>query len=170
VRVPGFLWERLADEGTLDFIGLNYYTRDFVHNAGFDLAGFLGNGCAKDHRLSIGARNQLGWEIYPEGLGQLLTEYARYGLPILISENGISTRRDTARWLFLYMHLWQIARSISLGVPILGYLHWSLLDNFEWAEGYAARFGLIEVDYKTQERRVRQSAIHYRELIRRNRL
>jgi beta-glucosidase len=170
LRVPGVIWEGLGSGRTLDFLGLNYYTRDFVRNAGFDLAGLLGSGSRIDHRMSIGQRNELGWEIYPEGMGRLLGEYGRYGLPVLISENGTSTWRDQSRWLFIYMHLWQVARGLSEGVPIVGYLYWSLLDNFEWAEGYKARFGLVEVDYATQQRRVRPSALHFREVIRRNRL
>ncbi len=170
LRVPGVIWERLGAGRTLDFIGLNYYTRDFVRNAGFNLAGLLGSGSQVDHRMSIGARNELGWEVYPEGMGKMLDQYGRYRLPILIAENGISTRRDESRWLFMYQHLWQVARGLGGGVPIVGYLYWSLLDNFEWAEGYKARFGLVEVNYETQQRLVRPSALHYREVIRRNRL
>jgi len=168
-RIPGVMWEKLSPGRTLDFIGLNYYTRDFVRNAGFDMAGLLGSGSVKDHHLSIGSRNSLGWEVYPEGLEQLLLEYRRYRLPIMVSENGTCTARDASRWPFIHMHLWHLARALSEGVNVIGYLYWSLLDNFEWAEGYKARFGLVEVDYATQERRVRPSALYFREVIRRNR-
>jgi beta-glucosidase len=68
------------------------------------------------------------------------------------------------------MHLWQVARAIADGVKVAGYMHWSLLDNYEWADGYSARFGLIGVDYETQERIVRESARKYANIIARNEL
>ena len=170
LRVPGLFWERLPIARTLDFIGVNYYTRDFVRNTGYNLAGLVGDFAARDHRQQRGKMNDLGWEVYPEGLAQFLREYARYKLPILITENGIPTQRDDDRWVFLFMHLWQVARAIADGVDCVGYLHWSLLDNFEWADGYKARFGLIEVDFETQQRKIRPSAWRYSEIIRRNEL
>ena len=103
-------------------------------------------------------RNSLGWEIFPEGIYQCLKQLARTGLPILVTENGICTSDDGQRAQFVHDHLAQIGRAMSEGVPVLGYLHWSLLDNYEWHEGFAPRFGLVEVDYPTQERRVRSSA------------
>lgn len=170
LRVPGLFWEALPTGRTLDFIGVNYYTRDFVRNTGFGLAGFVGDLAERDHRQQRGKLNDLGWEVYPEGLAQFLREYRRYDLPILITENGIPTRNDDDRWVFLFMHLWQVARAIADGVPVVGYMHWSLLDNFEWADGYGARFGLIEVDFATQERRIRPSAWRYSHIIRHNEL
>jgi len=171
LRVPGLFWERLPIARTLDFIGVNYYTRDFVRNSGYNLAGLVGDAeAAGDHRQQRGKLNDLGWEVYPEGLAQFLREYSRYKIPILITENGIPTQRDDDRWVFLFMHLWQVARAIADGVDCVGYLHWSLIDNFEWADGYKARFGLIEVDFATQERRIRPSAWRYAEIIRRNEL
>ena len=170
LRVPGLFWENLPIKRTVDFIGVNYYTRDFVRNSGYNLAGLVGDFAERDHRQQRGKLNDLGWEVYPEGLAQFLREFSRYKLPILITENGIPTRNDDDRWVFLFMHLWQVARAIADGVNCVGYLHWSLLDNYEWADGYAARFGLIEVDYATQERRIRPSAWRYAEIIRRNEL
>ena len=170
LRVPGLFWERLPQRGTLDFVGLNYYTRDFVRNGGFDLPGLLGNACKLDHHLQVGKRSSLGWEVYPEGLARFLHAYRRYRLPILITENGISTSDDEDRWMFLVLHLWQVAREISAGVPVTGYLYWSLLDNFEWASGYDARFGLVEVDYATQRRTVRESARRLARIIESNQL
>jgi len=170
LRVPGLFWERLPMRRTLDFVGLNYYTRDFVRNGGFDLPGLLGNACKLDHHLQVGKRSSLGWEVYPEGLGYFLRAYRRYRLPILITENGIATANDEDRWMFLVLHLWQVARAISARVPVVGYLYWSLLDNFEWASGYDARFGLVEVDYATQRRTVRDSARRLAAIIARNQL
>lgn len=170
LRVPGLFWERLPQAQTLDFIGLNYYTRDFVKNTGFSLPGLLGDLCTLEHHGSIGKRNELGWEIYPEGMAHFLMTYQRYKKPILITENGLPTNRDDDRWTFLFLHLWQIARAINDGAPIVGYLHWSLLDNYEWADGFKARFGLIGVDYATRERTVRDSARKLADVIRRNEL
>ena len=170
LRVPGLFWERLPAGRTLDFVGMNYYTRDFVHNTGLDLPGWMGGSCGLDHRQQVGKLNDLGWEVYPEGLAQFLREYSRFRLPILITVNGVPARDDDDRWTFLFMHLWQVARAIADGVNVVGYLHWSLLDNYEWADGYGARFGLIEVDYATQERRIRPSAHKYAQIIRRNEL
>jgi beta-glucosidase len=170
LRVPGLFWERLPSGNTLDFIGLNYYTRDVVRNNGLDLRGLLGGTCPIDQHQYIGKRTSLGWEIYPEGLGEFLARLGRHRIPILITENGVSTARDGDRWFFLVLHLWQVARAISRGTPVIGYLVWSLLDNYEWANGYAARFGLVGVDYATQKRHVRESAWRLADVIRRNEL
>ena len=158
LRVPGLFWERLPQARTLDFIGLNYYTRDFVHNTGIHLPGLLGEVCTLEHHRNVGKRNDLGWEVYPEGLGHFLRSYSRFKLPILITENGVPAAQDEDRWSFINLHLWQVARAINDGVPVAGYLYWSLLDNFEWADGYQARFGLVGIDFATQERTVRGSA------------
>jgi beta-glucosidase len=169
-RVPGLLWEKLPRTRTLDFLGVNYYTRDFVHNTGLNLPGIVGGACGRDHGHLMGKRNRLGWEVYPEGLGTMMEEYHRYRLPILITENGIAATSDADRWAFIYLHLWQTVRAIGSGVPVIGYVYWSLIDNFEWAEGFAPRFGLVEVDYSTQERRVRPSARMFQAVIKRGQL
>jgi beta-glucosidase len=170
LRVPGLFWERLPMGRTLDFIGINYYTRDFVRNTGYSLPGLVGERATRDHRQQVGKLNDLGWEVYPEGLAQYLREFATLKLPILITENGVPAVEDDDRWTFLFMHLWQVARAIADGVNVVGYLHWSLLDNYEWADGYNARFGLIEVDFATQQRRIRPSAWKYAHIIRSNAL
>jgi beta-glucosidase len=171
LAVPGLFFERLPQARTLDFVGLNFYTRDFVKNTGLDVPGLVGNLCTLEHHHKIGKRTSLGWEIYPEGLAAFLRTYARFKLPILITENGIATDRDEDRWVFLLLHLWQVARALSNGVPVAGYLYWSLLDNYEWADGYdGARFGLIGVDFATQERTVRPSAWKLAEVIARGEL
>jgi beta-glucosidase len=166
LRVPGLFWERLPAGRTLDFIGLNYYTRDFVHNTGLDIPGLVGGTCPLDHHEHIGKRNALGWEVYPEGLAHFLKIFNRYHLPVLITENGVPAASDEDRWTFIYMHLWQVARAIDEGVNVVGYLYWSLLDNYEWADGYRAKFGLIGVDFATQKRTVRHSARLFAHVIR----
>jgi beta-glucosidase len=106
-------------------------------------------------------KNSLGWDIYPEGLYQLLLRLKKYRLPIIITENGICTSDDTLRWDYIYNHLKNIYLAMEKGVNVTGYLYWSLLDNFEWDKGFSPRFGLIEINYATYKRHVRQSAIKF---------
>jgi len=153
----------LCRRRTHDFFGLNYYTRD---KARFSRAhaheGFLAR------TVPPGAEvNDLGWEIYPEGLGRLLDAWGpRAGVPLYITENGIADADDDQRPRFLVRHLAEVARAAARGVDVRGYMHWSLMDNFEWAEGYAPRFGLVRVDYATQERQPRPSAELYARIAR----
>ncbi len=144
-----------------DWLGVNYYTRDLVRGVPNPGALFL------DRRVPPGAPvNDLGWEIYPEGLGQVLRALAPLGKPLYVTENGIADARDTKRAAFLEAHLREVAGALRDGVDVRGYLHWSLMDNFEWAEGYAPRFGLYAVDYATQARTLRPSGRRYADIIR----
>ncbi|MCU0650716.1 MAG: family 1 glycosylhydrolase [Candidatus Omnitrophica bacterium] len=88
----------------------------------------------------------------------MLTALIRYKLPIFILENGICTDDDAQRWEFIRGHLSMVHKAIENGAKVIGYTYWSLLDNFEWDKGFVPRFGLIEVDYRTQARTVRESA------------
>lgn len=156
--------EKIHDGGAWEFLGINYYSRTLI---GFDLFApqtlfikALPNG-------KPGApQNDLGWEIYPEGLTQILKNlYHRYRVPIRITENGIASVDDTKRVDFLQSHLRATQEAIESGVPVQGYYHWSFMDNFEWAEGYAPRFGLVEVDYTNQKRTLKPSARYYGRII-----
>jgi beta-glucosidase len=155
---------RVAEaRGTQDFLGVNYYTRDVVR---FSPARarelFIKREVAPDAEVS-----DLGWEIYPAGLGELLRVWARRtGLPIYVTENGVADARDDRRPRFITRHLGEIARALAEGVDVRGYFHWSLLDNFEWADGYEPRFGLVAVDYATQTRTPRPSAAEYARIAR----
>lgn len=166
--VPGFSFMRLPAKRTLDFIGLNYYTRDFVHYAGLSTTGIFGNICTLKHHADSGKRNFLKWEIYPEGIHSALMDYSRFKLPILITENGICTNDDGERESFIKEHLREVVVAIHGGVNIIGYIYWSLIDNFEWVEGFGPRFGLVEVDYKTQKRTIRPSARSFSGIIYKN--
>lgn len=145
-----------------DFFGINYYTRDMIRLA-LSPGSLFGT-----QELAPGAEtNELGWELYPEGLSRLMHRYwERYGLPILITENGTCDARDAIRPRYLVNHLEAVARAIEAGVNVEGYFHWSLMDNFEWVEGLSARFGLYEVNYDTQERTLRDSGKLYAEIAR----
>ncbi len=147
---------KLSAAKTLDFIGVNYYTRSLVDVRGLSLKHFL---------LDIGTdtknalkKNSLGWDIYPDGLYQLLLKLKKYNLPVIITENGVCTGDDKARWDFIAEHLKSVYRAIQEGVKITGYLYWSLTDNFEWDKGFSPRFGLMNIDYKTYARGIRDSA------------
>ena len=152
--------------GTHDFIGLNYYTRDMTRfNVLKPQLLFVENLVHPD-----GAVNDLGWEIYPEGLYRLLMRLKKYDKPIYITENGIPAVDDSKRMAYLRDHLIQTHKAMSDGADVRGYLHWTLLDNFEWAEGLTPRFGLIAMDYETQQRTPRPSAGVYAKIASENRL
>lgn len=156
---PGIFFEKLPARRTLDFLGINYYSRDFVRFSGWRGMSQFGAICSKDHHAALVQEvNDLGWEIYPAGLFHVISGFRALGLPILITENGVCTKDDRQRERFIEGHLVEMERARKQGVPIFGYFYWSLVDNFEWAEGFRPRFGIVEVDYATQERRVRPSA------------
>jgi len=151
--------ERLIHAQALDFIGVNYYSRSLVETRGWRLSNLLLDVCNKNH--SQLKKNSLGWDIYPQGLYNLLLELKRYNLPIFILENGICTDDDNLRWNFIAEHLENIHLAMAQGLKVLGYLYWSLIDNFEWDKGFAPRFGLVEIDYHTYKRSVRESAMRF---------
>ena len=137
-----------------DFIGINYY---FHHRIDW---GFNKN---KNEEVS-----DLGWEIYPHGLYEVLITATRmYKKPIYILENGIADAEDHKRARFIRDHVAQTKKALRHGVDVRGYFYWSLTDNFEWSHGFGPRFGLIEIDYDTMQRRIRGSALVYKEIIER---
>jgi len=148
--------ERLKRSNALDFIGINYYTRMLVDAKSWGLRSLLLD--THEGKDSGVKKNSLGWDIYPQGLYDLLLSLKRFKLPLMILENGICTADDNLRWDFIRQHLKKLHLAMDAGVDILGYIYWSLLDNYEWDKGFAPRFGLIEVDYKTYTRRIRESA------------
>lgn len=151
----GFLDKAILHK-TLDFIGVNYYSRQLVEVKRWGINNLAADVCEKGHHPV--KKNSLGWDIYPEGLYQLLLKLKKYRLPIIITENGICTQDDGLRWDYICNHLKNIYFAIEKGVPVTGYLYWSLMDNFEWDKGFGPRFGLIDIDYNTYKRTVRESA------------
>ena len=134
----------------LDFIAINYYTRTTVSG--------LGDGTKAD-----AFKNDLGWEIYPEGLIRLAEWlYQLLNRPIYITENGTCDNSDTFRSKYIYEHLKAITES---DLPIIRYYHWCFCDNFEWLEGESSRFGIVHIDYETQERTIKQSGEFYSKMI-----
>jgi len=136
------------------FFGVNYYSR--VHLRFRGLPGAVGEFFYRDPRGR--GLTDMGWEIHPEGLDRVLRDAAKTGLPIIVTENGIATGNDRHRRTFLHEHALIVGHYLDAGMPIEGYFYWSLLDNFEWLEGFRPRFGLFEVDYATFARRRRPSA------------
>jgi beta-glucosidase len=148
--------ERLLRYKSLDFIGLNYYSRSKVDVKRWGIKNLVFDVCESNHNPV--KKNSLGWDIYPQGLYELLIKLSRYKLPVFILENGICTEDDTLRWEFIKGHLEKLLLAVADGAKVIGYIYWALMDNFEWDKGFAPRFGLIEVDYNTYQRRVRESA------------
>ena len=159
-KIFRYLWNQcLLDriKNQLDFIGLNYY---FHNKIGFPAKIMSGNKVVSD----------LGWEIFPAGIYHTIIELKKYKLPIYITENGVADAKDKLRRDFVKDHLYWTWRAISDGADVRGYFHWSLIDNFEWEKGFGPRFGLVEVDYQTMERRVRPSGYYYSQVCRNNQL
>jgi len=152
----------------MDYLGVNYYMRSVVSASGqaFD---------AKARGLPV---SDMGWEIYPRGLTDLLTLLHRDypGMPpIYVTENGGAFKdanwqggrvQDDDRLAFLRDHITAMADAMDHGVPMAGYMVWSLMDNFEWSSGYLKRFGIVHVDYATQARTLKASAEWYRDFLR----
>jgi len=148
---------------THDFLGLNYYfrvslkrTRGSLHVIQDDISG-------QGRETS-----DIGWEIYPRGLFDVLMDFRDYKLPIYITENGIATSNDDRRQRFIVAHLNEVYHAIKGGTDIRGYFHWSLLDNFEWHLGYAPKFGLIGVNRSTLKRTLKFSGKLYGEIAKEN--
>ncbi|MBI2446597.1 MAG: glycoside hydrolase family 1 protein [Parcubacteria group bacterium] len=146
-------------KGKEDFVGLNYYYLDviqFVFGGGrFGIA---------DVKNPNHWKSDMGWEIFPEGIYHVLKDLKKYNKPIYITENGIADTRDENRVKFIEEHLRWTVKAIQEGVDVRGYFYWSLLDNFEWDKGFWPRFGLVEIDYKTLERKPRLSSMVYAEI------
>jgi beta-glucosidase len=155
----------------LDFLGVNYYARGVVRS---NVVPEAEN--APRTVFPNPERTEMGWEVYPEGLYEMLGRlHFDYRFPALyVTENGAAYPDqigpegqvdDPLRVVFLKEHLAAAARAIAAGVPLRGYFAWSLMDNFEWAHGYSKRFGLMYVDYSTQRRVLKTSAHWYRQVI-----
>jgi Beta-glucosidase/6-phospho-beta-glucosidase/beta-galactosidase len=133
-----------------DYIAINYYTRSTVSGL-------------KDGVRKAAPINDLGWEIYPNGLVECARQlYDLCPMPIYITENGTCDNKDAFRSRYIYEHLKAITES---DLPIERYYHWCFTDNFEWAEGESARFGIVHVNYETQERTVKKSGYFFKKLI-----
>lgn len=155
--------EELLRKKSLDYIGINYYGRNLIDARSWKIRSLLMDTCCYNHHPL--RKNSLGWDIYPQGLYKLLTALKKYNLPVLITENGICTEDDDLRWDYIREHLEEINKAMEQGARIIGYIYWSLIDNFEWDKGFDPRFGLVHVDYQTQKRTIKTSAKKLAEVI-----
>jgi beta-glucosidase len=143
-------WGNIERGRYYDFIGVNYYTRTAVS--------FLKNGFFPKKPV-----NDLGWEIYPQGIVECARMmYEKYHAPIYITENGTCDKNDTFRSRYIFDHLKSLVDS---GLPVERYYHWTFLDNFEWAEGECAPFGIVSLNFETQERAVKRSGRFFTQII-----
>ncbi|MCW5612044.1 MAG: beta-glucosidase [Rubrivivax sp.] len=149
---------------TMDFLGINYYTRGVVSASG-----------AWDVHASGKPLTDMGWEIVPEGLTELLQRMHRDWTlpPLYVMENGAAFQdrledgrvHDRERSDYIAAHIGAVGDALAAGVPMAGYMVWSLMDNFEWSSGYAKRFGIVHVDYETLARTPKDSYLWYRDFL-----
>ena len=152
-------------KNTQDYLGINYYTREYV---AFDLLNpgnlFMRRFYPPDAELSVTGHQAND----PVGIYAAIQWGLKFKLPILITENGVEDIDDHLRPRYLAQHLHQVWRAVNFNYPVKGYFHWTLVDNFEWERGWTQRFGLWELDLDTQARRKRPSADLYAEICREN--
>jgi len=152
-------------KNTQDYLGINYYTREYV---AFDLLKpgnfFMRRFYPPEAELSVTGHQAND----PAGIYAAIQWGAKFGLPMMITENGVEDPDDHLRPRYLAQHLHQVWRAVNFNYPVKGYFHWTLVDNFEWERGWTQRFGLWELDLETQARRKRTSAGLYAEICREN--
>ena len=171
--------ERIPEyRGKLDWIGINYYTRIVVSHSEEPMIPFsevtdfkieMGYGvdCPSNAKSKDGRpTSDFGWELYPEGLRDTIKDVSRYNLPMYITENGIADATDRLRPAFLVSHIDTMLQAIEKDkMNVRGYFHWALTDNYEWSQGFSKKFGLVEVDLETKERKLRPSADIFKEIV-----
>jgi len=160
-RLANYFWnDRFVKKlnGRYDFLGLDYYFHDRII-------------WRPPFKKNLNKETtDLGWEIYPAGILEVLKNYAKFNKPLFIMENGLADEGDTKRAKFITDHLKYVHEAIKRGLNVRGYFYWSLIDNFEWAEGFKPKFGLYAVNYKTFARRPRPSARVYAEICKNNQI
>ena len=155
---------RVPIKGKLDFLGVNYFTR--VHLR-FNPLKKMGVELIYKDKEGHGLTD-MGWEIHPDGLEKVLKDASKLCVPLIITENGIATGSDEKKTRFIEKHIEVLERCLKNGMDIKGYFYWSLIDNYEWFQGFQSRFGLYEVDFDTLERRPTRTAIYYNSLVKKN--
>jgi beta-glucosidase len=176
--VTDFGFDRPGDaaliSAPIDLLGVNYYTRHVVSTSALPGAATFAT------RPPDGPRTAMGWGVDAAGLAEVLRRvHTEYGdVPLYVTENGAAyddevtpdgAVHDAERTAFLAAHVEACAAALAAGAPVKGYFVWSLMDNFEWGHGYSKRFGIVHVDYDTQQRRVKDSGRWFAEFIRRHR-
>ncbi len=153
-------------KGRADFLGINYYSDTLVSaTSGIIIPAPVNASIEQAHLPTGRPETDVGWDIYAEGLGTVVDEAKSWGLPILITENGIADHADVNRPRFLYDHLYQLGWAMERGANVIGYLHWASVDNFEWASGFCPKYGLFSYDMTTEARTAKPSAMEYASII-----
>ena len=153
--LPGMVKRKMINNdaiGAMDFIGLNYYSRMHVKGQASLSEPFLFEKRPQD------IQTDMDYALYPEGFYKALHTISKLKKPIYVTENGVADRGDNIRKIFIKRYLYALNKAIRDGLDIRGYFYWTLMDNFEWAEGYKMKFGLYEVNFLTQARTLRESS------------
>ncbi|MFX1516712.1 MAG: glycoside hydrolase family 1 protein [Promethearchaeota archaeon] len=153
-------------KNSMDYIGINYYSRMLVSKKAFPQVYHGAPPNADPQYLCSG----LGWQPYPSGLYEILHKMSKNfpDKPIFVAENGIGTDNDEWRQYNLVAHLLEVIRALNDGINIMGYHYWSLTDNWEWNHGYGPRFGLIHINYETLERTMKDTGHLFAEICKNN--
>ena len=158
IRIADFIWNHsfiaLTGKAHHDFIAVNYYFHYRLKETHFRTLRFFVQ-AREEHR----EMSEVGWEVYPQGIFDVLIDLCRYKKPIYITENGIATTQETKRTRYLVAYLKEIYHAIQSGANVRGYFWWSFIDNFEWNLGFTPRFGLVGVNYRTLRRTIRPVAM-----------
>jgi beta-glucosidase/6-phospho-beta-glucosidase/beta-galactosidase len=151
--------------GRADYLGVNYYLQALISAHRGLIVPVINAAIYEADLPTTLPKTDFGWDIYPQGFGRVLDEAATYGKPILVTENGIADHADVMRARFLAEHLFQLGWAMQRGDDILGYVHWALVDNFEWASGYCPHFGLFSYDPTTGTRTARASLATFSHIV-----
>jgi len=162
--LPGMVKKHMENNdavGAMDFIGLNYYSRMHVKGQANLTEPFVFEKRAKD------IQTDMDYALYPEGFYKALHTISTLKKPIYVTENGVADQGNNIREIFIKRYLYALNKGLQDGLDIRGYFYWTLMDNFEWAEGYKMKFGLYEVDFETQERTLRESSNLFAKMVKR---
>ncbi|MFL3004824.1 MAG: family 1 glycosylhydrolase [Candidatus Neomarinimicrobiota bacterium] len=160
--LPGIVKKHLKNNdaiGAMDFIGLNYYSRMHVKGKANISEPFVFEKRKKD------IQTDMDYALYPEGFYKALQTISTLEKPIYVTENGVADRGNNIREIFIKRYLYALNKGIQDGLDIRGYFYWTLMDNFEWAEGYKMKFGLYEVNFETQARILRESSSLFAKMV-----
>jgi len=165
IRLPGLMWKTHYNEkekDSLDFFGLNYYSHNHLKfslfKKDFSVLEF--------HKKDV--MTDMPYAIYAEGIYRAIKFVSSLNVPIIITENGVADANDQIRETYIKKYIYAVSKAISEGANVVGYYYWSLMDNFEWAFGYDMKFGLYEVDFDNQERKLRDGSKAFVDIVRKN--
>ena len=162
IRIPGLAWINHKNPkaiNSMDYFGLNYYSHNHLKARLFTKELFTVENRKED------IMTDMPYAVYGEGIYRAIQSVSELNVPIMITENGIADAEDNKRELYIRRYLYAVSKAIKDGYDVVGYFYWSLMDNFEWAFGYDMKFGLFSVDFKTQERTLREGSSAYRKIV-----